>query len=100
MVLYHFCVLNLSPEVSDMDVPAAAMEFQDHSGKISPQRKLGRGNNEIKRIENMKNCQVTFCKRQNGLLKKAYEFFVLGDAEVAKLDSPKLRIDLLKPAEG
>ncbi|KAK2965491.1 hypothetical protein RJ640_000850, partial [Escallonia rubra] len=64
--------------VSDMDVPAAAMEFQDHSGKISPQRKLGRGNNEIKRIENMKNCQVTFCKRQNGLLKKAYEFFVLG----------------------
>uniref|UniRef100_A0A804R3P4 MADS-box domain-containing protein n=1 Tax=Zea mays TaxID=4577 RepID=A0A804R3P4_MAIZE len=38
---------------------------------------------EIKRIENMTNRQVTFCKRRNGLLKKAYELSVLCDAEVA-----------------
>ncbi|XP_024020549.1 floral homeotic protein AGAMOUS [Morus notabilis] len=49
----------------------------------SPQRKLGRGKIEIKRIENTTNRQVTFCKRRNGLLKKAYELSVLCDAEVA-----------------
>nr|ABB59995.1 MADS-box protein [Geum rupestre] len=38
---------------------------------------------EIKRIENTTNWQVTFCKRRNGLLKKAYELSVLCDAEVA-----------------
>ncbi|KAK3023485.1 hypothetical protein RJ639_045072, partial [Escallonia herrerae] len=59
------------------------MEFQDHSGDLSPQRKLGRGKIEIKRIENTTNRQVTFCKRRNGLLKKAYELSVLCDAEVA-----------------
>ncbi|KAK2998887.1 hypothetical protein RJ639_023066, partial [Escallonia herrerae] len=61
----------------------ATMEFQDHSGDLSPQRKLGRGKIEIKRIENTTNRQVTFCKRRNGLLKKAYELSVLCDAEVA-----------------
>nr|XP_012572289.1 floral homeotic protein AGAMOUS-like isoform X2 [Cicer arietinum] len=49
----------------------------------SPQRKIGRGKIEIKRIENTTNRQVTFCKRRNGLLKKAYELSVLCDAEVA-----------------
>ncbi|KAF5472357.1 hypothetical protein F2P56_009080 [Juglans regia] len=49
----------------------------------SPQRKMGRGKIEIKRIENTTNRQVTFCKRRNGLLKKAYELSVLCDAEVA-----------------
>lgn len=49
----------------------------------SPQRRLGRGKIEIKRIENTTNRQVTFCKRRNGLLKKAYELSVLCDAEVA-----------------
>ncbi|XP_060187484.1 agamous-like MADS-box protein MADS1 [Lycium barbarum] len=43
----------------------------------------GRGKIEIKRIENTTNRQVTFCKRRNGLLKKAYELSVLCDAEVA-----------------
>ncbi|XP_057469980.1 agamous-like MADS-box protein MADS1 isoform X2 [Actinidia eriantha] len=46
-------------------------------------RKMGRGKIEIKRIENTTNRQVTFCKRRNGLLKKAYELSVLCDAEVA-----------------
>ena len=44
---------------------------------------MGRGKIEIKRIENSTNRQVTFCKRRNGLLKKAYELSVLCDAEVA-----------------
>nr|WDA53341.1 MADS-box protein 20 [Erycina pusilla] len=43
----------------------------------------GRGKIEIKKIENTTNRQVTFCKRRNGLLKKAYELAVLCDAEVA-----------------
>ncbi|RIA03971.1 hypothetical protein BRARA_K01743 [Brassica rapa] len=52
-------------------------------GDSSPQRKsAGRGKIEIKRIENTTNRQVTFCKRRNGLLKKAYELSVLCDAEV------------------
>lgn len=46
-------------------------------------KKIGRGKIEIKRIENTTNRQVTFCKRRNGLLKKAYELSVLCDAEVA-----------------
>ncbi|KAI9116806.1 hypothetical protein K1719_012172 [Acacia pycnantha] len=33
---------------------------------------MGRGKIEIKRIENTTNRQVTFCKRKNGLPKKAY----------------------------
>ncbi|GKU94320.1 hypothetical protein SLEP1_g7834 [Rubroshorea leprosula] len=55
----------------------------DQSREASPQRKTGRGKIEIKRIENTTNRQVTFCKRRNGLLKKAYELSVLCDAEVA-----------------
>ncbi|PQQ10416.1 hypothetical protein Pyn_19160 [Prunus yedoensis var. nudiflora] len=38
---------------------------------------------EVKRIENTTNRQVTFCKRRNGLLKKAYELSLLCDAEVS-----------------
>ncbi|XP_028764009.1 floral homeotic protein AGAMOUS-like [Neltuma alba] len=59
------------------------MAFQNQSVSVSPQRKTGRGKIEIKRIENTTNRQVTFCKRRNGLLKKAYELSVLCDAEVA-----------------
>ncbi|KAL1332285.1 hypothetical protein HN51_061114 [Arachis hypogaea] len=54
----------------------------DHEGSSS-QKRMGRGKIEIKRIENTTNRQVTFCKRRNGLLKKAYELSVLCDAEVA-----------------
>ncbi|GLT52545.1 hypothetical protein SLA2020_258800 [Shorea laevis] len=60
------------------------MEYpNDQSRETSPQRKSGRGKIEIKRIENTTNRQVTFCKRRNGLLKKAYELSVLCDAEVS-----------------
>ncbi|XP_027931267.1 floral homeotic protein AGAMOUS isoform X2 [Vigna unguiculata] len=60
------------------------MAFPNPSmSSVSPQRKMGRGKIEIKRIENTTNRQVTFCKRRNGLLKKAYELSVLCDAEVA-----------------
>ncbi|KAK9751185.1 hypothetical protein RND81_02G248300 [Saponaria officinalis] len=44
---------------------------------------MGRGRVELKRIENKINRQVTFAKRRNGLLKKAYELSVLCDAELA-----------------
>ncbi|KAG5522717.1 hypothetical protein RHGRI_034758 [Rhododendron griersonianum] len=44
---------------------------------------MGRGRVVLKRIENKINRQVTFTKRRNGLLKKAYELSVLCDAEVA-----------------
>nr|KAJ0211417.1 hypothetical protein LSAT_V11C400175750 [Lactuca sativa] len=64
-------------------ISGASMSFPNDSGEMSPQRKLGRGKIEIKRIENTTNRQVTFCKRRNGLLKKAYELSVLCDAEVA-----------------
>ena len=37
----------------------------------------------MKRIENSTSRQVTFSKRRNGLLKKAYELSVLCDAEIA-----------------
>jgi len=43
---------------------------------------MGRGKTQMKRIENTSSRQVTFCKRRNGLLKKAYELSVLCDAEL------------------
>nr|GMD36033.1 MADS-box transcription factor 6-like isoform X2 [Ipomoea batatas] len=46
---------------------------------------MGRGKVELKRIENPSSRQVTFSKRRNGLLKKAYELSVLCDAEVGLL---------------
>ncbi|XP_040990390.1 MADS-box protein SOC1-like isoform X2 [Juglans microcarpa x Juglans regia] len=42
-----------------------------------------RGKTQMKRIENTASRQVTFSKRRNGLLKKAFELSVLCDAEVA-----------------
>lgn len=44
---------------------------------------MGRGKVELKRIENTTSRQVTFSKRRNGLLKKAFELSVLCDAEVS-----------------
>ncbi|XP_065872997.1 truncated transcription factor CAULIFLOWER D-like isoform X2 [Euphorbia lathyris] len=46
---------------------------------------MGRGKVELKRIENSTSRQVTFSKRRNGLLKKAFELSILCDAEVALL---------------
>ncbi|XP_006654143.1 MADS-box transcription factor 58 [Oryza brachyantha] len=63
---------------------AAASPGSGGSGSAGAAEKTaGRGKIEIKRIENTTNRQVTFCKRRNGLLKKAYELSVLCDAEVA-----------------
>ncbi|KAK3039213.1 hypothetical protein RJ639_027917 [Escallonia herrerae] len=42
-----------------------------------------RGKIQMKPIENATSRQVTFSKRRNGMLKKAYELSVLCDAEVA-----------------
>eukprot|EP01018_Ginkgo_biloba_P003270 Gb_39109 [translate_table: standard] len=44
---------------------------------------MGRRRVEFNRIENRAKRQVTFSKRRNGLLKKAWELSVLCDAEVA-----------------
>ncbi|KAF0911125.1 hypothetical protein E2562_005495 [Oryza meyeriana var. granulata] len=41
-----------------------------------------RGKTQMRRIENPTSRQVTFSKRRNGLLKKAFELSVLCDAEV------------------
>ncbi|AED97575.1 Transcription factor MADS-box [Arabidopsis thaliana x Arabidopsis arenosa] len=42
-----------------------------------------RGKIEMKKIENATSRQVTFSKRRNGLLKKAYELSVLCDAQLS-----------------
>ncbi|KAK9103473.1 hypothetical protein Sjap_020727 [Stephania japonica] len=44
---------------------------------------MARGKTCLRRIENATSRQVTFSKRRNGLLKKAFELSVLCDAEVA-----------------
>lgn len=46
-------------------------------------QEMVRGKTQMKRIENAASRQVTFSKRRNGLLKKAFELSVLCDAEVA-----------------
>ncbi|CAJ1949930.1 unnamed protein product [Sphenostylis stenocarpa] len=56
---------------------------QERAGRKRERERMGRGRVELKRIENKINRQVTFSKRRNGLLKKAYELSVLCDAEVA-----------------
>lgn len=66
-----------------MEVPNPMNQQTEEGMGSSSQKKTGRGKIEIKRIENTTNRQVTFCKRRNGLLKKAYELSVLCDAEVA-----------------
>ncbi|KAF9668043.1 hypothetical protein SADUNF_Sadunf15G0086000 [Salix dunnii] len=44
---------------------------------------MGRGKVELKRIENSTSRQVTFSKRRNGLLKKAFELSILCEADVS-----------------
>ncbi|TYI92855.1 hypothetical protein E1A91_D02G099800v1 [Gossypium mustelinum] len=54
---------------------------------------MGRVKLEIKRIENNTNRQVTFSKRRNGLIKKAYELSILCDIDIALIMfSPSGRI--------
>lgn len=44
---------------------------------------MGRNKLPMKRIENNTSRLVTFCKRRNGLIKKAYELSVLCDIDIA-----------------
>jgi MADS-box transcription enhancer factor 2B len=54
---------------------------------------MGRVKLPIKRIENNTNRHVTFSKRRNGLIKKAYELSVLCDIDIALLMfSPSRRL--------
>ncbi|KAL9255169.1 MADS-box protein AGL42-like protein [Drosera capensis] len=67
-------------------VPPCALSVQLLITKKEPSlvnMAKGRCKIEMKRIESSTNRQVTFSKRRNGLLKKAYELSVLCDAEVA-----------------
>jgi len=59
-------------------------------GKLTKEEDMVRGKTQMKRIENATSRQVTFSKRRNGLLKKAFELSVLCDAEVSLIIfSPK-----------
>ncbi|KAI4381392.1 hypothetical protein MLD38_007464 [Melastoma candidum] len=53
---------------------------------------MGRGKVELKRIENKINRKVTFAKRKNELLKKAYELSVLCEAEVTLIFSARGKV--------
>ncbi|XP_028756646.1 agamous-like MADS-box protein AGL104 [Neltuma alba] len=54
---------------------------------------MGRVKLEIKRIDNTINRQVTFSKRRNGLIKKAYELSILCDIDIALIMfSPSNRV--------
>ncbi|KAK3128768.1 hypothetical protein QOZ80_6BG0466080 [Eleusine coracana subsp. coracana] len=56
---------------------------------------MGRVKLQIKRIENNTNRQVTFSKRRNGLIKKAYELSVLCDIDIALIISRIRTHDLI-----
>ncbi|KAK9145075.1 hypothetical protein Sjap_004978 [Stephania japonica] len=57
---------------------------------IRAKRSMVRGKTQVKRIENTASRQVTFSKRRNGLMKKAYELSVLCDVNVGLIVfSPK-----------
>ncbi|ONM09408.1 MADS24 [Zea mays] len=66
---------------------------------------MGRGKVVLQRIENKISRQVTFAKRRNGLLKKAYELSILCDAEASLIHGITyslfycLNISLLKTLE-
>ncbi|XP_077215578.1 agamous-like MADS-box protein AGL104 [Tasmannia lanceolata] len=56
---------------------------------------MGRAKVQIKKIENTTDRQVTFSKRKNGLIKKAYELSILSDIDVALIMfSPSGRLSL------
>uniref|UniRef100_A0A0E0LWC4 MADS-box domain-containing protein n=1 Tax=Oryza punctata TaxID=4537 RepID=A0A0E0LWC4_ORYPU len=62
---------------------------------------MGRVKLPIKRIENTTNRQVTFSKRRNGLIKKAYELSVLCDIDVALvMFSPSGRLNHFSGRRG
>ncbi|CAN6814545.1 unnamed protein product [Brassica oleracea] len=51
--------------------------------KKSKDDKIVRGKIEMEKLQNATSRQVTFSKRRNGLLKKAYELSVLCDAQIS-----------------
>ncbi|KAG9440233.1 hypothetical protein H6P81_020398 [Aristolochia fimbriata] len=56
---------------------------------------MGRVKLQIKKIENTTNRQVTYSKRRNGLIKKAYELSILCDIDIALLMfSPSGRLSM------
>ncbi|GAB2267001.1 hypothetical protein Dimus_001987 [Dionaea muscipula] len=58
---------------------------------------MGRVKLKIEKIENTQNRQVTFSKRRNGLIKKAYELSILCDIDIALImfsPSPSGRLSL------
>ncbi|KAJ3701467.1 hypothetical protein LUZ61_005172 [Rhynchospora tenuis] len=69
------------PSLASLSLEVDRSTEKDQQREREP-TKMGRGRVELKRIENKINRQVTFAKRRNGLLKKAYELAVLCDAEV------------------
>ncbi|XP_071927885.1 MADS-box protein 04g005320 isoform X1 [Coffea arabica] len=79
----HNSCMRPIPEKSNSSCPKREKETTDTLHKLTQNRIMGRGKVELKRIENKINRQVTFAKRRNGLLKKAYELSILCDAEVA-----------------
>ncbi|TVU33735.1 hypothetical protein EJB05_25568, partial [Eragrostis curvula] len=73
---------------------AAAAEGKQIVAEAPDGKKKGRrGRREMRRIEDRTSRQVTFSKRRNGLMKKAFELSVLCDAEVGLIVfSPRGRL--------
>ncbi|KAL6661728.1 hypothetical protein ACP70R_001112 [Stipagrostis hirtigluma subsp. patula] len=71
--------ISLSPPAFPVEAPTSA------AGDLTADGAMGRVKLPIRRIENNTNRQVTFSKRRNGLVKKAYELSVLCDIDVALL---------------
>jgi hypothetical protein len=64
-------------------IPGSPLQFACNLGGDRLHSIMGRVKLQIKRIENNTNRQVTFSKRRNGLIKKAYELSVLCDIDIA-----------------
>ena len=83
LCILFLALLLVDPVPVQADLSCGSSKVKEQPAPTGSGDKPGRGKIEIKRIENTTNRQVTFCKRRNGLLKKAYELSVLCDAEVA-----------------
>ncbi|KAI3804299.1 hypothetical protein L1987_25736 [Smallanthus sonchifolius] len=76
------CVLRRNPSIVIID--NVDMQKKKNMSKLEKGRyEMGRNKLPMKRIENNTSRLVTFCKRRNGLIKKAYELSVLCDIDIA-----------------
>ncbi|KAH7431446.1 hypothetical protein KP509_08G048300 [Ceratopteris richardii] len=79
-----YCIHNMKRNegstVITGEVPSSSCKTGSKTGVAIS---VPRGKIQIRRIENATSRQVTFSKRRNGLLKKAYELSVLCDAQLA-----------------